>query len=542
MRSFRRLAALLALAAAVFGVTGIVAAPAALAHPLGNFTVNHYSGLEIVPGHVRVTYVLDMAEIPTFQQKPAIDGNGDERITAAERAAWAAGEARRLLPSVRLAVDGRPERLSLPCAPSMAFRPGQAGLQILRLVATLDATVPTSGHLVYEDGTFADRIGWKEVTAHAGTGAMISGSTVPSRSVSGALLRYPTNLLSNPLDVTAAELSYSSSVPTGPAMACPSGRAGTPKAAGNSFASLVTWRLTPAVLVGSLLLAFAFGVLHALGPGHGKTITAAYLVGAGAKVRQAIGVGVAVSLMHTASVLALGLTAVALSSSFPSERIYPWLGVATGVVALSLGLALFVVRVRARRREEPWHGHAHPRDEPQAETERGVPGGVVEEVPVPAVAMAMSGHRHAVGREHGHDPGAPAEPAPGDSRPRAVHVHPHDHGPDEAGAAGERRGSVSPPRLVALAVSGGLLPSPTALVVLLGAISAHRVGYGLALIIAFSAGLATALIAIALLALRARTFVAARLGSRVAGVLPVLSALVIVGFGAFFLVRGLTQV
>jgi ABC-type nickel/cobalt efflux system permease component RcnA len=261
---------------------------------------------------------------------------------------------------------------------------------------------------------------------------------------------------------------------------------------------LVTKRLTPPVLALSLLLAFAFGVIHALGPGHGKTITAAYLVGAGARIRQAVGVGVAVASMHTLSVLTLGLVAVALSASFPAERIYPWLTFVTGAVALALGGVLLTLRVRALRIGREHHAHAHCHPHPH-------------------------GHAHPQGttNDHvGHDEDG----------------HEHRHEPTSSPDAG-----VSRPRLLALAVSGGILPSPTALVVLLASIAAHRVAYGLSLIAAFSVGLAAALVGISLVALRARTVVDRRLGMRAAAILPVLSALVIVGFGVFFVARGLVQ-
>jgi len=161
VRFVRRLAAVTALSAAAFGATGLLAAPAASAHPLGNFTINHYDGLMISPGHVRVTYVLDMAEIPTFQQMPSIDANGDGTATPAERQAWAARQARSLAPLLVLTVDGRPVGLSVDCSPSMVFRPGQGGLSILRMVATLDGTLPGSVALAFRDGTYAARIGWK---------------------------------------------------------------------------------------------------------------------------------------------------------------------------------------------------------------------------------------------------------------------------------------------------------------------------------------------------------------------------------------------
>jgi nickel/cobalt exporter len=328
------------------------------------------------------------------------------------------------------------------------------------------------------------------------------------------------SLLSSPLKVGEASLSFRPGAGTGVASSDGSSRTvgGAPVASGGSFAALVNWRLTPLVLGLSLLLAFAFGALHALGPGHGKTITAAYLVGQEAKARQAVVAGIAVSFMHTLSVLTLGFVALVLFHSFPAERVYPWLGLLTGAVALGLGTTLLVVRVRARRRGlDPWHGHAHPGDR---EVRVAAPHRELAMVGAPAVGL---GHGHAFDEAdlgHAHDGNGLAHTHEIESPPRTI----------------SRRG------LAALAVSGGILPSPTALVVLTGAIAYHRLGYGLGLIVAFSLGLASALIGIAILALRARSLVSRRLGSRLGGILPITSAAVIMGFGLFFLFRGVGQI
>ena len=525
MTNPRRVAATLLLGIAAFAVPGVIAAPAASAHPLGNFTVNRYSGLLLSPGRVRLTYVLDMAEIPTFQETPHIDTDGDGTVTGPERQAWADRTAPSLLEGLTLIVAGRPVALRTD-SDSMRFRPGQGGLPILYFEAVFIGPLASAGSLSYRDRNYADRIGWEETTAASLDGVAIVGSNVPARSVSRELTAYPVSLLSSPLKVGEASLSFRPGPGTGVASSERSPRTvgGAPVASGGSFAALVNWRLTPLVLGLSLLLAFAFGALHALGPGHGKTITAAYLVGQEAKARQAVVAGVAVSFMHTLSVLTLGFVALVLFHSFPAERVYPWLGLLTGLVALGLGTTLLVVRIRARRRGlDPWHGHAHPE---------------VREVRVAphrelALVGASGGHGSAFGEAgpgHAHDHGGDDL---GDGHP---HRHERDHEHGSRPRAISRRG------LAALAVSGGLLPSPTALVVLTGAIAYHRLGYGLSLIVAFSLGLASALIAIAILALRARSLVSRKLGSRVGGILPIASAAVIMGFGLFFVARGVGQI
>ncbi|HEY3211770.1 MAG TPA: High-affinity nickel-transporter [Actinomycetota bacterium] len=460
-------------------VAGVLSAPAtAIAHPLGNFTVNRYAGIELTPGEVRIDYVLDMAEIPTVQVRPEIDTDANGAITDPERAAWAARAAPELLANLTLTVDGRAVPLDAVSS-SMRFRPGQGGLDILRLEATFAGTVASSGELAFADANFANRIGWSEVTAAGTGGTAVARSSVPARSVSNALLSYPLDLLASPLDVHEAALSFRPGADA-PATAATGGveaNASRPDVTGGAFTGLVG-RTGPFMLV-ALLLAFGFGALHALGPGHGKTLMAAYLVGAGGRARHAIAVGGSVAVMHTASVLALGFVVLTVTEVFAPERVYPWLGLVSGLIAFALGASLLVARLGS------WSG-AH-----------GGPD-----------------HHHA------------------NADGTAGHGHPHPAPPQV----------LSRRSLTALAVAGGILPSPTALVVLLAAVALDRVAYGFALIGAFSLGLATALVVVGLVALRARDVVAGRMSGRAARLIPVLSAASIALLGVVLTVRGFVQI
>lgn len=488
MRRFvRKLLLVIALSAAVVAVPS-----AAFAHPLGNFTVNLYSRIQLTPGEVRIDYVLDMAEIPTFQEMASIDTDGDGTASDAERAAWAERTAPELLSNLTLTVGGRSVDLRVASS-GMRFRPGQGGLQILRLEATFAGDVASRGSLAYRDDNYADRIGWREITAVEVDGAAITGSSVPAESVSDGLLSYPQDLLASPLHVTEATLSFhpGTSAPAAGSGEQSLGAADRPGVTGGSFAGLVDQR-GPLMLV-AFLLAMAFGALHALGPGHGKTLMAAYLVGAGGRPKQAVAVGGAVAVMHTASVLALGFLVLSATRLFPPERVYPWLGVGSGLVALGLGAGLLVTRLGVwsnGRRAALAHDadHEHAGDE---------------------------GHRH--DGEHAHG------------------GHGHTHAVPDAPVL-SRRG------LMALAVSGGILPSPTALVVLLASVAFHRVAYGLGLIAAFSVGLATALILVGILALGARDLVSRRMSGNVGRLVPVFSASAIVVLGLVLTVRGFVQV
>ena len=471
-RTVRRFLGVAVMAAAI-----VLWPAAAFAHPLGNFTINVYSGIHVMPGEVRIDYVVDMAEIPTFQEMANVDADGDGTASEAERARWADRTAPKLLSNLELSVGGRPVELHVVSS-STRLGPGQGGLSILRLEATFGGSVADEGTIRYRDDNYPGRIGWREITAVGEDGAAVERSSVPAESVSDALLSYPQDLLSSPLRVTAATVTYAPgvSVPAVPEPGTSAPGAARPGLAGGAFADLVSQTGLPLVAL-SILLAVGFGALHALGPGHGKTLMAAYLVGSGGRVRQAAAVGGAVAVMHTASVLALGLLVLSAERLLAPERVYPWLGLASGLVAVALGAGLLVSRLAAwgsARRHELEH--------------EGGPG-----------------------HEYGHVHAVPDDPV------------------------------LSRRSLTALAVAGGILPSPTALVVLLASAAFHRVVFGVVLIAAFSVGLAAALMAVGVLALRARDVVSRRMSSRWAQLVPVVSAGAIVAFGLVLMVRGFAQ-
>jgi nickel/cobalt transporter (NicO) family protein len=469
-----------------------LAASAVLAHPLGNFTINHYSGIHVSPDEIRVDYVIDMAEIPAFQEMEAIDTDGDGKGSDAELAAWAEAKAPGLAEGLTVSVDGRDVPLEVRSARAQLL-PGQGGLQTLRFEGDFAVPAPAEGTLTYTDGNFADLIGWREITAVGEDGAVLEGSSVPTDSVSDALRSYPQDLLANPLDVTTMTASFQPgvSVPgSSPSLDATGGSSARPGVESGPFDALLANEGIGLILLG-VVLAVAFGAWHALLPGHGKTLVAAYMVGSKARKRQAISVGTAVAVMHTASVLALGLLVLSLERTFRPESLYPWLGLVSGLVALGLGVYLLISRLSV------WgsKGHDH------------------------------ADHDHDDDQDHDHDD-----------------EHAHDHGLGRHSHALPEGAPLSPRGLIALALAGGILPAPSALLVMLGAINAHRVGYGLALVLAFSIGLATALIVIGMGALKARDLMQQRLSSTMGRLVPVLSAVAIVAVGVFLTARGISQI
>jgi nickel/cobalt exporter len=504
--------------------TALLAKPARVAaHPLGNFTISRYSRIELIPGLARVRYVVDMAEIPAFQERSAIDSNRDGRIDDTEADAYA----RRLMTGIgqnlRLSIDGRIRPLRLD-SHAIGFPPGQGGLDTIRLEAWYQADLPepsSPARIEYRDQNYTDRLGWKEIVVRGGPGIDVTDSTVSTTDVTDELRSYPDDMLQRPLDQRSAAFTISLGAGGSLGGDAPPATA-TIGRRSDAFSRLITRELTLPVFVLSMVVAMGLGAVHALGPGHGKTVVAAYLVGSRGTTKHAVFLGLTVTLTHTSSVFALGLVTLYLSDLILPEQLFPWLSFASGAAIAVLGCALLVARTRALMSQ---------RRSPEATARPGA--GAVRGAPIPAYAPAHSRMRHYSARQrlpqmHGHDHDG-----------LGFHSHggaTHSHAPP--GANGER---ITWRSLLALGISGGLLPCPSALVVLLTAISLHRVGYGMLLILAFSVGLAGVLTGIGLLLVHARgLFSRVPFESRLARILPIGSAAVVTVLGAAIAVRALS--
>jgi nickel/cobalt transporter (NicO) family protein len=440
----------LALAVVLFAV---IAAPAA-AHPLGNFSINHLAEVSVSADRVDVRYILDEAEIPTFQQRGVADAELVRRKTA---------EVQR---GLVLTVDGRRVPLRTAGRAALSHPTGAGGLRTTRLELPLMAGVKAARRVALHDGTFPGRVGWHAIVARPGRGTGVR-SSVPAGDPTGGLRRYPEDALSSPADVRDATLAVG---PGDGTLEAPDGRHG--ERGGGSREDPLSRAFSSAaagdgVLVLLLLTAFAWGALHALSPGHGKAMVAAYLVGARGTPRHAVALGATVTITHTAGVFALGLVALALSEYVLPEDLYPWLNLVSGLLVLVVGASVLRSHLRRRR------------------------------------------HRHRHHHEHSHAP------------------------PDRLSWRG----------LVAMGASAGLIPCPSALVVLLGAVAQGQIALGMLLIVAFSLGLATTLTALGVavvLAGRAlgRLDAPAWLGTAV----PALSALLIVGVGFVLTVQAVPQI
>jgi nickel/cobalt transporter (NicO) family protein len=457
----------------------------AIAHPLGNFTINHYAAIDARPDGLRIGYVLDMAEIPTFQELAHLDQAGIQRHLAARLPEWAQ--------DVHLFVNGVPAPLRLQAA-RVSCLPGVGGLPILRVEEDLwadggglDTSSPSGSQpvdLTYRDDNFPNRAGWKEIIV---TGPLVQSSSVPAIDRGSDRLRsYPVDLLQSPPEDTVARFRIGATPRLGspnPARGVPSismrlsgcriapgetvaaagGQIPGPRyvaestAFGGLFKRLLGGSLSFEILAFVILGAFVLGAYHALTPGHGKAILAAYFIGSRGTPSQAVLLGIVVTLTHTTGVFVLGFASLVASRYVLPEKLFPWLSVLSGIILVGLGSSLFWRRLQAL------HG-AHD-------------------------------HRHEHEHDHGDD----------------HHAHrDHGHGRHHHLCAEE---PIRPRDLIALGITGGMLPCPSALVVMLAAISVGQVGFGLLLIAVFSLGLAAVLTAAGLLMVYSKSFMSRLLDS-----------------------------
>jgi len=471
-------------------ISMVLAGPhSAAAHPLGNFTINHYTAIDARPDGIHISYILDLAEIPTFQELERLDEPAMERHLAVRLPQWAQ--------DLHLAANGVPVPLRLQAA-TVSCLPGVGGLPILRVEEDLWAdgsgvgTSSPSGSrpvdLTYRDDNFPNRVGWKEIIV---TGPLVQLASVPGTDRGSKRLRsYPVDLLKSPPDETVARFRIGAAphqpspspvqgrpsiglrlsgcrIAPGATVADAGGQTSGPGYVAESTAFgalfrrlLVGGSLSVGVLGFVILGAFLLGAYHALTPGHGKAILAAYFIGSRGTASQAVLLGTVVTLTHTTGVFVLGFGTLVASRYVVPEKLFPWLSVLSGVMLVGVGSSLLW-----RRLQTSYSTHAlDPRQT----------------------------------HEHDH----------GDDHHQAHHDHSHGHHhhlyPGDA---------IRPRDLIMIGVTGGMLPCPSALVVMLAAISVGQVGFGLLLISVFSLGLAAVLTAAGLLMVYSKSFMARLLDS-----------------------------
>jgi nickel/cobalt exporter len=481
----------------------------ALAHPLGNFTINHYAGISVGPLEATLDVVIDEAEIPAFQSRQGMDADGDGAVSTAEADAGRLAACAELAGRLDLRIAGATQSLILTTS-HLAFPPGAGGLTTMRLecgfVARPEGGIAQATMIAFSDGSFPERIGWREIVVDPAV--VVGGTSGEPRTVgvSQRLTHYPAGLLTTPLDdrsvafaatptpatVDAAEPVPTSAISPAPAAVVPGG-----VLPGDLPDLLRAADVSPLVLLGSLLVAAALGAGHALTPGHGKTLMAAYLVGTRGTARHAVGLGLSVTASHTIGILVLAAVIVGAQDLVAPDLVIRAAPVAAAISILLIGGWMLVSELR-RRRAGRGHDHAHGHDD-------------------------AHGHEHA----HGHDV-AHADPQP--------HPHDHDaetdHGHTHAPVTGT---TITWRGLFALGLAGGLIPSTSALLILLSAVAAGRPAMGFVLVVAFGIGMAVVMggIGLALVLARGRldTLDPASPAGRAGAAVPLVAAVVVLGFG-----------
>jgi nickel/cobalt exporter len=468
---------------AVVFITILFLGLGALAHPLGNFSVNQFARIEVQKSEIRIHYVLNLAEIPTFQELQTGDAAAISNEKLNEYAA-------RITPetggNLSLAVDNQALPLRL-LERRAGIILGEGNLPTLRVEWDWAADLPASDanavrRVVFENKNNLGRVGWNEIVVARAVGVAIFDSTAFGNSLSDELKNYPESMLTAPLLERRANFSFAANLPpNAKPLQNRDGKAAAPVQREKLAELLGEREITLPLAILALIFAFGFGAAHALSPGHGKTVVGAYLVGSRGTWRHAVFLGLTVTVTHTLGVFALGLITLFAANYVLPEKIMPFLNFVSGLLVFFIGLTLFKDRLQAllkRHSHDDAHHHHHE-------------------------------HHHEHGEDwHTHDG-----------------VHYHSHRPPDA---------VTWRSLLALGVSGGLLPCPSALVLMLAAISQNKTAFGLILIVAFSFGLAATLTAIGLVFLHVGKFFErpALSENRLVKTLPVVSAFVIACVGA----------
>ncbi len=283
---------------------------------------------------------------------------------------------------------------------------------------------------------------------------------------------------------------------------------------GDRIKALVNRPLTLQLAIAGLVISFVLGGLHALTPGHGKAIVAAYLVGSKGRVIDAIFLGLVVTFTHTFSVIALGVVML-VAQGFAPEDIVPWLSLFSGVLIVGIGVWLLARNMKqyySRSAKSQAHGDHHPHD-----------------------------HSHEPGHSHDDDPGHSHDDAH-DPNHDQNHELTHRHGGRTHSHAvpSERTGFWG---LLSLGISGGIVPCVDALIGLLFAISLGKLVWGLIILSAFSLGLAAVLVAIGILMVLAKPMIQRFTGEGIwLQRLPMMSAAVVILLGVLLVFKAFNTV
>lgn len=546
--------------AAVFVVSLATICPAALAHPLGNFSVNQYFLLDMRGDVVQVAYLLDIAEVPSFTEMDLLDTDFDNEISDAEVDAYLDAKVPSLMEKISLRLEDQDIPLQLKTR-KLVLLEGTGGMTVFNILLRLEAQdwewpgAHEGFNLTLESLNHEGESGIRECKI------LLDGRVLnETDSFDRQTLKYQTLMLvdekDNPVyqDFDASFLfRFAAGSGTGPT-AAPSNPEGfawtaTARAAGDAGETAIidgmktalaeeveeaeflsdfaerterekgdegvagtllervtavirTKELSMSMFGVGLLIAAALGMGHAFSPGHGKTVMAAYLIGERGTMRHAAILGLIVTFTHVWSVIALGMVTLYAGGRVSEEDLSFWTGIASGAIITIIGGVLFMRRYSAYvlRRNA-------------------------------AAAKNSDAHHHHGEHEHNHSHDH-------------HHGHGHDHHHGHSHVVETKDGA--PPSyksIVWLGISGGIVPCPAALIVLLLAIKFGRVLLGIWLIVAFSIGLAAVLVAIGIAVVRTSGEIRKRIGeeSVLLLALPVASSVLISVLGLWVILWTLLQ-
>jgi ABC-type nickel/cobalt efflux system permease component RcnA len=479
---------------------------APLAHPMGNFSVNQFHEIVLGPDRVEALVVIDSAEIPTLSAQSSVDTNGDGAVGDAERAAHSARACSEAAGGLTVTVGGD-SLLWTVATSAFEYGAGAGALPTSRLECSLvsRADLRGSATVTVENRYLADQLGWREMIATA-SGVRLASSSVPTTSVTDRLRSYQDDVLSSALDVRSAVLDIEpgTGVAAAPA-ATPSGTdpvSTLVAAAQRRLEALVGGQLNAPVALLAVFLALLLGAAHAALPGHGKTVMAAYLAGTRGRRRDAVAVGAAVTVSHTVGVLVIG-GLLAAGTAVIGEGVMRAMSLISAALVVAVGLGMLL---SARRRG---HGHSHDHDRHHDH---------------------HRGHDHHGPNDHHHDHHGPDH-----------HHHGRGHGHSHSVRTG-RWG------LAGIGLAGGLVPSPSALILLLAAVGLGRTAFGIVLVMVYGLGMAATLTGAGLLLVGVRHRLASRRwpaalsqwAGRSSTALPMVTAamIVVVGLGLAFRAAG----
>jgi nickel/cobalt transporter (NicO) family protein len=508
-------------------LTGVLVTPLAVradtvASLLGNFTINQFCGLRLASTALEVHYVVVFGQLPALRELHLADADGDGVTSQAERDTYIGKLASGIADGLVLRVDGL--KVPLHASHWTSSLPTEQGGFSLRIDVDFAGVFPvavtdSTRTLEFTNQNYAGRMGWHEIVVKPASGLQIFNtdaySTSLTRGLSEALRSVPA---AGPLDERSVHLSFGNNAPLDAKLLSGRPASGATMVSLSPPASSGRWiadrtrqlvdvisgpHVQPRVAVLALLGALLLGAVHALSPGHGKTIVGAYLIGSRGTPRHALFLGLTVTITHTLGVFALGFATLYASRYVVPERLFPILSLISAALVLVMGIVLLIQRGRVARHVlagaslSPWRRFQFVGSEATA------PVGARGLIFAPALSYVdATMHSHGGGPMHSHLP---------------------------PGASGEK---ITWRSLLTLGISGGLVPCPSAMVLLLAAVALNKTAYGMLLVVAFSIGLAITLTLVGVAFLYARNrFRRPSAGTRWAHLLPVVSACTIMFLG-----------